>query len=266
MFKKLSESECVGLMTNTRNVIGIIPAAGYAHRIAPLPCSKEIYPIGHPDGIRRAVSSYLLDSFAHASVQQTYFIIREGKWDIPAYFKDGSAFDNDIAYIVTGATPGVPYTVDRTFPFVKDRIVLLGFPDIIIQPVDTFTTLLNEQATSQADLVLGLFTAENPEKMDMIAFDKAGEINDIIIKPTQTELTKTWLAAAWTPVFTMFLHTYLARHQQLHPSGELHMGNVFCDAIRSGLKTSYVHVEKGRYLDIGTPEDLEKARHIAWLK
>jgi hypothetical protein len=29
-----------------REVIGLIPAGGQATRIAPLPCSKELYPVG----------------------------------------------------------------------------------------------------------------------------------------------------------------------------------------------------------------------------
>jgi glucose-1-phosphate thymidylyltransferase len=29
-----------------REVVGLIPAGGHAKRIAPLPCSKELYPVG----------------------------------------------------------------------------------------------------------------------------------------------------------------------------------------------------------------------------
>ena len=48
-------------------IVGLIPAAGRATRLAPLPCSKELVPIGFQtaaDGADRRpkpVSQYLLD-------------------------------------------------------------------------------------------------------------------------------------------------------------------------------------------------------------
>jgi glucose-1-phosphate thymidylyltransferase len=50
-------------------VIGLVPAAGRARRIAPLPCSKELYPIGFQrmkgmEELRaKVVSYYLLEKF-----------------------------------------------------------------------------------------------------------------------------------------------------------------------------------------------------------
>ncbi len=49
--------------TTQREIIGLIPAAGQATRLAPLPCSKELYPIGLERGGARpkVVCEYLLD-------------------------------------------------------------------------------------------------------------------------------------------------------------------------------------------------------------
>jgi glucose-1-phosphate thymidylyltransferase len=80
-------------------IIGLIPAAGQATRIAPLPCSKELYPIGFrtvpgSDGLRpKAVSHYLLEKMQIAGVRKAYFILRQGKWDIPAYWGDGEMLE-----------------------------------------------------------------------------------------------------------------------------------------------------------------------------
>ena len=79
-------------------LIGLIPAAGQASRVAPLPCSKELFPIGfHPErrehgGRPKAVAHYLLEKMRLAGVSKVYFVLRTGKWDIPAYFGDGSEF------------------------------------------------------------------------------------------------------------------------------------------------------------------------------
>lgn len=43
------------------------------------------------------------------------------------------------------------------FPFLKDKRVLFGFPDIILQPDDVFVRLMDRMKASNADIVLGLF-------------------------------------------------------------------------------------------------------------
>jgi glucose-1-phosphate thymidylyltransferase len=67
-------------------VVGLLPAGGKAKRIAPLPCSKELFPIGCQDlrqdlGIRpKVVSHYLLEKMRLASVTKVYIVLRKGKY------------------------------------------------------------------------------------------------------------------------------------------------------------------------------------------
>lgn len=84
-----------------------------------------------------------------------------------------------IAYLMMDLPFGVPYTIDQAYPFVKDSIVLFGFPDIPFQAKETFVQLLNKQRDTQADLVLGLFLADHPEKMDMVEMDEDGRVRGI---------------------------------------------------------------------------------------
>jgi glucose-1-phosphate thymidylyltransferase len=85
-------------------VIGLIPAAGLASRLSPLPCSKELFPIGFKASSRghnlnpKVVCHYLLEKMRLAGITNAYIVIREGKWDIPAYFGDGSILDMHLAY------------------------------------------------------------------------------------------------------------------------------------------------------------------------
>ncbi|MDZ7693124.1 MAG: hypothetical protein U5K69_18720 [Balneolaceae bacterium] len=75
-----------------RKRVGLIPAAGYTSRIAPIPCSKEIYPIGFhclktvETPRPKVISSYLMESFGQTGADHNYIIIRDGKWNIPEYF------------------------------------------------------------------------------------------------------------------------------------------------------------------------------------
>ena len=80
---------------NQRELIGLLPAGGKAERLQPLPCSKEIYPIGFrlKDGDRgvrpKVVCHYLLEKMRSAGVTKAHIVLREGKWDIPAYLGNG---------------------------------------------------------------------------------------------------------------------------------------------------------------------------------
>ena len=261
--------------------IGLIPAAGTADRIAPLPCSKELYPIGFQSigskwGARpKVVSQYLLEKMRIADTAEVYIVLRKGKWDIPEYFGDGKALSMRLAYLIMDLPFGVPYTLDQAYPFVKDSMVVFGFPDIIFQPDNAFVQLLARQAVTNADIVLGIFPAHQPRKMDMVDVDANGRIREIQIKPDRTDLEFTWIFAVWTPVFTDFMHEYiLTGAKQIHKTRtslkgedqhEMFIGDVIQAAIDNGLLVESVIFSDGSYLDIGTPADLVKAvREISY--
>ena len=96
-------------------VLGLIPAAGKAARLSPLPFSKELYPIGFgPVGqghsLRpKVVCHYLLEKMQFAGITKAYIILRNGKWDIPAYLGDGKMLDMNLAYLIMRLPFGVPY-------------------------------------------------------------------------------------------------------------------------------------------------------------
>lgn len=260
-------------MDRIKEIVGLIPAAGFATRVASLlDCSKEIQPVTLSDGRSRVVSSFLLESLQQTNAKKAYFVLRRGKWDIPEYFSNGFQSEMDLAYIVSEPTQGVPFTIDKAFRFIKESTVLLGFPDIIFSPTDAFQDLLDKQISSGADLVLGLFKTDKPQKADMVKFDADGNLNEIVIKPRETDLVYTWIMAAWTPVFTRFMHDYLDKYAVAYlgnesdeKSSELHIGNVVREAISAGLSTTYVKFDKGTFIDIGTPAELEKVRDKDWL-
>ena len=119
-----------------KEIVGLIPAAGTAQRISPLPCSKELLPVGfhqteaNCDTRPKVVSHYLLESMHLAEISKVYIILRRGKWDIPAYFGDGKIVNLSIAYLMMDLPFGVPYTLDQAYPFVKDDTIVFGFPEV----------------------------------------------------------------------------------------------------------------------------------------
>ncbi len=247
-------------------VIGVIPAGGRASRISPLPCSKELYPIGfrlaEENGGKRpkVVCHYLLEKMRAAGVRKAYMILREGKWDIPAYLRDGTLSDMHLAYLIMALPFGVPYTLDQAYPFVRDAVVTFGFPDILFQPDDAFVQLLTRQAAGRADVVLGLFPAGQPQKEDGVELDNDGRVRRIAMEPFETHLHHTWGIAVWGPAFTEFMHQDVAaRKGSAEGRAELTLGAVIEAAIRHGLQVEAVHVSQDPYLDIGTPERLAEA-------
>ena len=250
----------------SKKILGIIPAAGKAARIAPLPCSKEIYPIGFiadKEGkikSPKVVCHYLLEKMKIAGVNEVYIVLGDGKWDIPKYLGNGVLFDINIAYLIQGLTYGSPYTVDQAYPFVKDSVIVFGYPDVLFEPQDAFLSLLCKLEKCEADIILGVFPVDNPQKVDMIDMSDDGKVRKIVIKPKQTDLQYAWGIAVWNPSFTYFMHKYLHNKGNIQPSHpELHMGDVIQAAILEGLNVEGLLVSESPLLDIGTGDDLLKA-------
>ncbi|MBI5055569.1 MAG: dTDP-glucose pyrophosphorylase [Nitrospirae bacterium] len=257
---------------NHRKVIGLIPAGGKASRLSRLPCSKELLPVGFLNNEQnngpqlKVISHYLLERMRLANITRAYIVLREGKWDIPAYFGNGKIVDMHLSYLMMDSQTGIPYTLDQAFHFVEDAIIALGFPDSIFHPDHAFEKLLIKQSESKADIVLGLFPAPKPHKTDMVDMDDSGRIRSIQIKPDHTYLVYAWEIAVWTPAFTRYMHEYLLTRQgnnnhQDHEK-ELYISDVIQSAMLDDMKVDSVLFEDGSCLDIGTPEDLFSAVRI----
>ncbi len=248
--------------TGDLEAVGLLPAAGLANRIAPLPFSKEVYPVGFRavgDSVRPKVAChYLLERMRLAGVRKAYVVLREGKWDIPTYLGDGTIVAIHLAYLMMRLPHGAPYSADQAYPFVEDALVAFGFPDIIFDPADAFVQLMTRQAATAADVVVGAFPARNSQNVDMVEIDEAGRLRRIVIKPTVTDLRHTWIIAVWTPTFTRFMHNHLAALEagRSDDRRELFVGDVIQAAIDDGLDVEAVVFPNGTYLDIGSPDDL----------
>jgi glucose-1-phosphate thymidylyltransferase len=245
------------------NVIGLVPAAGQASRLGKLPCSKELYPVGFEKGVSgvrpKVACEYLLEAYRQAGIRRAYIVLREGKWDIPAYLGSGRQLDLQLGYLLMDRPHGVPYTLDAATAFVEGHHVALGFPDILFEPKDAFVKLLARHAATDAHVTLGLFPAAEPHKCDMVALDEDGCVARIDIKPPVTELRYSWVIAVWSPAFTRFMHGRLSARPETER--ELYVGDVIREALEGGCKIESVLFPAGRFIDIGTPEALRATVH-----
>jgi hypothetical protein len=262
-----------------RSVVALVPAAGRAKRIAPLPCSKEIFPIGFrrdANGeVRPRVASHdLFVKFSKAGARRAYVIRREGKWDIPAYFGDGRIVGLDLAYIVIDESIGPPDTLDRAYPFVGNDLVVFGFPDILFGPDDVFERLLQKLREANADIVLGLYEAQDTRSMDMVGIDEHGRVQSIILKPPATDLRYGWVCAVWSPLFTEFMHSFVRSergkdaadkeaYRHIDPQGDLPLGAVLKGALEAGLRMFGIQFPDDSYRDVGVPDHLVEAVRLS---
>ncbi len=252
------------LNMDNSDVVAIIPAAGRASRLPGLKHSKEIHPVtaGFADAVsvcnKKPVCFYLLEKLAKAGVSKSIMVIREEKWDIVKTLGSGGSVGIDIMYQMLKLPHGTAYTIDQVYPFVKYNIVALGFPDILFAGENAFASILNTLRTSDADIVLGLFPADKPHKVDMVRIDENMNVLEIDIKPQITALTLTWGIAVWKPAFTHMLRQTLASTVKKSDDPELFIGDVIKIAINRGLKVRSEIVSKQAFIDIGTPDDLAR--------
>lgn len=242
-------------------IVGLVPAAGYARRLSPLACSKEIITTGFHHTENGFVRPYVAceNLFGHmraANITRALIVLREGKWDIPTYLRDGQIVGIDLCYVVTRATAGAPHTLDKAYPFLGEAHVALGFPDILFTANNAFARLISLQAATNADVVLGLFPSDPKHASDRTVLSDT-RIEKIIVKSLDEDLFYTWAIAFWTPRFTKFLHEYLSTQSRpTDVTGELYLGHIIQAAIEARLDVRGTLVSDKPFIDIGVPENL----------
>jgi glucose-1-phosphate thymidylyltransferase len=247
------------------NVIGIVPAAGKGTRLAPFPCAKELFPIGFQDYMvkgqvekrPKVVSQYIIENMREAGVTKILIIVGEGKQDVMEYYGDGSRFGLQIGYLYQERLDGMPSAINLARPWIGEATVLFGMPDTIIRPTTALKTLLADHEASGADLSLGLFPTDRPQKFGMVEIDDANRVLSTVDKPKHTSLKYMWGACCWTVKFMDLLDSFLASH---NPDGrEKVLGDVFNEALSSRFNVRGVTLDDGRYIDIGTSDELSAA-------
>ncbi|OPZ93127.1 MAG: Glucose-1-phosphate thymidylyltransferase 2 [Firmicutes bacterium ADurb.Bin419] len=245
---------------DSSELIGLIPAAGKGTRLS-LPFPKELYPIIQ-DNKYRPVSQSILEQIVFAGVAHIVFVVNEHKSQLLQYFGNGQRFKCDISYVVQeqpkpttekAITPGLAEAMDAGYHLVKDKIVVFGMPDTIITPKHIFkTALINLR--KDYDGIFCLFKAEKPEKSGMVILSEDDQVLEIVDKPKQTNLEWMWGTIIWKSTFNEFLHDCIANR------GIFEYGVIFNEALNSGLKFGGVRFPEGKYLDLGTVDDVVRVK------
>jgi glucose-1-phosphate thymidylyltransferase len=214
--------------------VGIVPAAGSAERLQPLPCSKEVYPIGG-----RPVMDYVVERLRAADCRELRVVTRPDKADVIEHAQELGA------EVVLGEPPTPAASVALGLRGLADSdVVLVGLPDTLWEPLDGYVQLL-EHLGENADAVLGVFESDEPERSDVVVLDKQGAVRRVHVKEIDPPGNLVWGCFAARVAA-------LAGLERSPTPGHYFAGLAVAGTVRA---VSF----PGPMIDIGTPEALAAA-------
>lgn len=244
------------------DLIGLIPAAGKGERLQ-LPFPKELFPVNRNDSYM-PVSQFVVENLTSAGVHHIVFVINGMKHQLIDYFGDGHKFDCRISYVVqesrgnenNSTSPGLAHALDAAFHLTQTKTVFFGMADTIIEPVDIFAQAYRSAVPGEEG-VLGVFPTDQPQKFGAVKLNPDGSVRKIEDKRENTELTEMWGFVIWRPKFTGYLHKRV-------DEGGSDFSVILNDAItQEGMLFRGHRVVGGKYLDLGTYEDIYKLQRAA---
>ena len=166
----------------TSQIVGVVPAAGRATRLQPIPGSKELLPVAG-----RPVIEHVLDRLERGGASEIRIVTRPEKSDVVEYAKR-----RGLACVLA-----TPPTVAASLAlgleeFDAADIVLLGFPDTLWEPRDGFARL-RETVEAGAEVALGIFSSEEPERSDVVVSASTGSrVESIHVKDPDPPGRRIW--------------------------------------------------------------------------
>ena len=218
-------------------IVGVIPAAGYATRLQPLECSKEVLLVAG-----RPVMDHLVDRMRIGGCTRLRVVTRPEKDDVIAHAGELDA-EVVLAYPKTVSESLLAGMVGSS----AEDIVLIGFPDTLWEPQNGYQALV-AAVQDGCDVALGLFqiAGTDLERSDSVVFAADDRIAGIDVKPAKPRSDWIWGCAAAR------VRTWSGLHRAEWPGGYI---DLLCREGRAvrGCKLSDV------WLDIGTKDALQHA-------
>jgi glucose-1-phosphate thymidylyltransferase len=170
-------------------IIGAVPAAGYATRLQPLSCSKEVYPIrGRP------VMDYLIERMRIAGASEIRVVTRPEKLDV---VENASRHGATVVEGYPRLLAESLFTAIGDLP--GDDIVLFGFPDSIWEPRDGYSTVV-DLLDDGCEVALGLFRTSEPQRCEVVTLSdteaSSGQVAGIELRPPAPAANLIWGCAA----------------------------------------------------------------------
>ena len=217
-------------------IVGVIPAAGYATRLQPLECSKEVLLVGG-----RPVMDYLVDRMRIGGCTRLRVVTRPEKHDVIAHAEE----------LVAEVVLAHPRSVSESLlagmgGLSGDDIVLIGFPDTLWEPQNGYQVLVRD-VQEGCDVALGLFriAAADLERSDTVVFGTDNRIAGIDVKPEKPSSDCIWGCAVARA------RTWAGLHRADWPGGYI---DLLC---QEGRDVRAIELSD-MWLDVGTKDALQR--------
>jgi glucose-1-phosphate thymidylyltransferase len=241
-----------------------VPAAGEARRLPSALHPKELLGVGDTrdaTGRRpKAVSEYLFDALSVAGVAHVCVIVAAEKQQVAEFFGGGERHGVSITYVCQSAPTGMADAVDAAYRWIRNADVVVGMPDTVFRPLDAVLELRRLFEREGADLALGVFPTDEPNRLGPVLLESTGRVVEVFDKPPVCTVRNTWGIACWGPRFTELLHDDLADRPRGGVSAERPLGAVFQMAVERGFNVQALSFAAGMYIDVGTLDGLIAAR------
>ena len=209
----------------------------------------------------RAAADALLSAAERAGANRAIWLTRTGARDIETHY--GPQFGQlPLHYHAVPPTNSTLETVHHGLAApelaLNNTTVALGFPDMQFREPDALNRLREELDDTGADVVLGCFVTDRPDKVDTVDIDAKGLVREIRIKSSDPASNYAWILALWRPTFTRFLANRPLPAAPAQREQERYIGHELQAALAAGFTIRAVEFDSP-LLDIGTPDDLARA-------
>lgn len=250
-------------VTSGGRPVGLLPAAGRGVRFGASGYIKELFPLlftaeGDARLLEpRPVCELALRAIRGAGADQCLVLVSPEKAEVLRVLGSGDGLELSLAYLVQPEPRGLPHAVRCARRWLQDADVVFALPDTIVLPRDALARVHAHRRQAGADLALGVFPVEEPERLGPVEMAPDGEVLGIHDKPGHGRWRNSWGVASWSRRFTDFCSEW---DEARRPgTGEAALGHAFEAARQAGLAVTALLFEDGRFLDIGTPAGLRAA-------
>ena len=251
-------------MANPAPPVGFLPAAGRGLRFGSSSYYKELYPIlfDRRDGAAppqpRPVCELALRAIRAAGAERCAILVSADKGEFLRVVADGPGLGLALAYVVQSQPQGLPHAVRCAMPWLGGADVVFAMPDNIVLPPRALADVHQARLACGADLMLGVFPVDEPERLGPVELSPSGAVVRIHDKPGVRTWMNSWGVASWSARFTDFVADWDAQRDGAG-SAERAIGHAFEAARVAGLGVGAVDFPGGQMHDIGTPHGLRAA-------
>jgi glucose-1-phosphate thymidylyltransferase len=244
--------------------IGLLPAAGRAARFGTSGYAKELFPLlfeGSAEGDfePRPICELALRAIRAAGAERCITVVSREKAELLRVLGQGGELGLSLAYVVQPEPRGLPDVIRCVRPWIGESDTVLALPDTVFLPGSALATVHARRIATGADVVLGVFPVDEPERLGPVEIGPDGAVLRVHDKPGKTPHRNTWGVASWSSRFTRFCCEWADVQMARDPGREPALGHAFEAARADGFTVGAVLFEGGQFLDIGTPRGLRAA-------